>query len=251
MKSPEKHASIRFTNKVCLVTGGSSGIGRATSLQLAAEGGKVAILSRTPEEGDAVVAEIERAGGQAIFLKTDVGDPEQVQAAVNAVIKQWKRVDVLVNAAAMMTYKPITELTVAEWDQLMAVNLRAVFLLCKYCLPHMKQGAIVNVSSVHAHETSANVIPYAASKGAMEAFTRGVSREYDSQQVRVNAVAPGAVDTPMLWENPNVKSGAEKVEGAVGRPADIAEVICFLASPQAAFVNGTTLVADGGRLNIL
>ena len=251
MKSTEKHASVRFKNKVCLVTGGSSGIGRATSLQLAAEGGKVAILSRTAAEGNAVVAEIERAGGQAIFLKTDVGDPGQVRASVESVVKKWKRVDVLVNAAAMMTFKPITELSVEDWDQLMAVNLRAVFLLCKHCIPHMKQGAIVNVSSVHAHETSANVIPYAASKGAMEAFTRGVSREYDSKQVRINTVAPGAVDTPMLWENPNVKSGAEKVEGAVGRPEDIAEVICFLASPQAAFVNGTTLVADGGRLNIL
>lgn len=241
----------RFENKVCLITGGSSGIGKATSLQMAAEGGKVAILSRTEQEGNALVEKITKAGGTAIYLQTDVGDPEQVQAAVNAVIKKWKRVDVLVNGAAMMTYKPITELTVVEWDQLMAVNLRAVFLLSKYCIPHMKKGAIVNISSVHAHETSANVIPYAASKGAMEAFTRGLSREYDSSHVRVNSVAPGAVDTPMLWENPNVKSGEEKVEGAIGRPEDIAEVICFLASSQAAFVNGTTVVADGGRLNIL
>ena len=242
---------MRFNNKICIVTGGSSGIGKATSLQLAAEGGKVAILSRTDSEGNALVEKISKAGGTAIFLPTDVGDPEQVQAAVSAVIKKWKRVDVLVNGAAMMTYKPITELTLVEWDQLMAVNLRAVFLLSKLCIPHMKKGAIVNISSVHAHETSANVIPYASSKGAMEAFTRGVSQEYDSSHVRINSVAPGAVDTPMLWENPNVKSGEEKVEGAVGRPEDIAEVICFLASPQAAFVNGTTVVADGGRLNSL
>ena len=248
MKQP---APQRFKNKICLVTGGSSGIGKATSLQLAAEGGKVVILSRTAAEGDAVAATITKAGGTAIFLQTDVGDPEQVQAAVSAVLKKWKRVDVLVNAAAMMTYKPITELTLVEWDQLMAVNLRAVFLLSKLCIPHMKAGAIVNVSSVHAHETSANVIPYASSKGAMEAFTRGVSREYDISHVRVNTVAPGAVDTPMLWENPNVKNGQEKIQGAIGRPEDIAEVICFLASAQAAFVNGTTVVADGGRLNIL
>lgn len=242
---------MRFKNKICVVTGGGSGIGKAVARQLAGEGGKVAILSRTEDEGNAVVAEIAAAGGTAIFLKTDVGNPEQVQAAVDSILKKWKRVDVLINGAAMMTFKPITELAVEEWDQLMAVNLRAVFLLCKHCLPHMKNGAIVNISSVHAHETSANVIPYAASKGAMEAFTRGLSREYDSSQVRVNSVAPGAVDTPMLWENPNVKNGEEKIEGAIGKPEDIAEVICFLASPQAAFVNGTTVVADGGRLNIL
>lgn len=241
----------RFKSKICVVTGGSSGIGRATARQLAAEGGKVAILSRTEEEGKAVVAEITAAGGTAMFLPTDVGDPAQAASAVSAVLKKWKRVDVLVNGAALMTYQPITELAVEDWDQVMAVNLRAVFLLCKLCLPHMKKGAIVNISSVHAHETSANVIPYAASKGAMEAFTRGLSREYASSQVRVNNVAPGAVDTPMLWENPNVKNGKEKIEGAIGRPKDIAEVICFLASPQAAFVNGTTVVADGGRLNIL
>ncbi|ALW86367.1 sugar dehydrogenase [Hymenobacter sedentarius] len=241
----------RFENKVCIITGGSSGIGKATSLQMAAEGGKVAILSRSRDEGQAVVAEISEAGGQAVFLQTDVGQPEQVKAAVDEVLNKWQRVDVLVNDAAIMTFKPLTELAVEEWDQVLAVNLRAVFLLCKYCIPHMEQGAIVNVSSVHAHETTPNVIPYAASKGAMEAFTRGVSREYDIGKVRINNVAPGAVDTPMLWENPNVKSGQEKVEGAVGRPEDIAEVICFLASSQAAFVNGTTVVADGGRLNIL
>lgn len=171
----------RFNNKVCLVTVSSSGIGRATALQLAAEGGRVAILSRTAEEGNAVVAKITKAGGKAIFLPTDVGNATELEAAVESVRKKWKRIDVLVNGAAMMTYKPLTELSVEEWDQLMAANLRAVFLLSKLCLPHMKGDAIVNISSVHAHETSANVIPYAASKGATEAFTRGIRREYDSR----------------------------------------------------------------------
>lgn len=113
------------------------------------------------------------------------------------------------------------------------------------------KGAIVNVSSVHAHDTTANVIPYAASKGALEAFTRGVSREYDSNQVRINCVVPGAVDTQMLWSNPDMQSGQEKIEGNIGKPEDIAEAICYLASEQAKYVNGTTLVVDGGRLNIL
>jgi NAD(P)-dependent dehydrogenase (short-subunit alcohol dehydrogenase family) len=124
-------------------------------------------------------------------------------------------------------------------------------MFCKYCLPHMDHGAIVNVSSVHAHETTPNVIPYAASKGGMEAFARGLSREIESGKVRINNVAPGAVNTPMLWNNPNVKSGKEKVEGAIGEPEDIAAAICFLASDEAKFIDGTTLVVDGGRLDIL
>lgn len=242
---------MRFKDKVCLVTGGSSGIGRATSIQLAAEGGKVAILSRTEKEGKDVVGEISKTGGQAIFIKTDVGNPADIQAAVNTIVAKWQRISVLVNNAAMMTFKPLLELSIEEWDMVMAVNLRSVFLFSKYCLPHMKQGAIVNVSSVHAHDTTANVIPYAASKGAMEAFTRGMSREYEPQQVRINCVAPGAVDTPMLWSNPNVKNGTEKVTGVIGKPEDLAEAICFLASEEARFINGTTLVVDGGRLNIL
>ena len=131
------------------------------------------------------------------------------------------------------------------------VNLRAVFLTCKYALPYMEHGAIVNVSSVHAHETTANVVPYAASKGGLEAFTRGLSREVAANKARVNCVAPGAVDTPMLWDNPNVKSGKEQVAGAVGQPEDIAAAIAFLASDEARFVNGATLVVDGGRLDIL
>ena len=114
----------------------------------------------------------------------------------------------------------------------------------------MMNGSIVNISSVHAHETTANVVPYASSKGALEAFVRGVSLEYPGK-LRINCVAPGAVDTPMLWNNPNVKSGAEVVSGAIGKPTELAAAICFLASDEASFINGTTLVVDGGRLDIL
>nr|WP_262892684.1 SDR family oxidoreductase [Hymenobacter qilianensis] len=129
--------------------------------------------------------------------------------------------------------------------------MRALFRLCQLCLPHMKHGSIVTVSSVHAHQTTANVVPYATSKGAMEAFVRGLSQEIAHTQTRINAVAPGAVDTPMLWENPNVKSGREKITGQVGSPEELAAAICFLAAADSSFINGTTLVADGGRLAAL
>lgn len=243
---------MRFKDKVCFVTGGGSGIGRAVCERFAAEGGKVVVVNRSDKSGTATVAAIEAAGGEAIFVGTDLAVPQHVERAVQATLQKWGRIDILVNNAAMMTFKPLVELTIDEWDQVMAVNLRGAFLCVKYAMPHMRDGgAIINVSSVHAHETTPNVIPYSTSKAGMEAFTRGLSRECAAKHMRVNNVAPGAVDTAMLWSNPNVQSGAEKIEGDVGQPEDIAAAILFLASDEARFINGTTLVVDGGRLNIL
>jgi glucose 1-dehydrogenase len=242
---------MRFTDKVCLVTGAGSGIGRATALRFASEEGKVVVIDRDETAGNETVQLITQKNGAAIFSLCDVGIEEQIKASIDLALSTWGRLDVMVNNAAMMTFKKLTELTSTEWDKVMAVNMRSVFLFSKYCLPHFNGGAIVNVSSVHAHETTANVIPYASSKGAMEAFARGLSQEYPAAHVRINCVAPGAVDTPMLWNNPNVKSGAEKVSGAIGKPEELAAAICFLASDEASFINGTTLVVDGGRLDIL
>lgn len=242
---------MRFKDKVCLVTGGGSGIGRSTCERFAREGGKVIVVDIDEEHGNQAVQAITSAGGQAIFAKADVSVSAEVRAAVKAAVDRWGKIDVLVNNAAIMTFEPVVHLDDEQWDKVIAVNLRSVFLFCKHCLPHMKQGAVVNVSSVHAHETTANVAPYAASKGGMEAFTRALSRECEAAKVRVNSVAPGAVDTPMLWSNPNVKSGKEKIVGAIGKPEDLAAAIAFLASDEARYINGTTLVVDGGRLNIL
>jgi NAD(P)-dependent dehydrogenase (short-subunit alcohol dehydrogenase family) len=238
----------RFKNKVCLVTGATSGIGRAVAVQMGREGGCVAVLGREIADGKEVVSEIKAAGGDAIFIRADVGRDASLQAAVQKILDAWGRVDVLVSNAAMMTFKPLLKLDPKEWDEVMNVNLRALFRLTQLCLPHMKRGAIVAVSSVHAHQTTPNVVPYAASKGAVEAFVRGLSLEIPHTHARINAVAPGAVDTPMLWSNPNVKSGKEKITGQVGTPNELAAAICFMASPEANFVNGTTLVVDGGRL---
>ncbi|GAA4378280.1 SDR family oxidoreductase [Hymenobacter koreensis] len=241
----------RFQDKVCVITGATSGIGRAAAEQMGREGGKVAVLGRDAKAGREVVSVIRAAGGEARFVSCDVGRDAHLRRAVERVLGYWGRVDVLVNDAATMTFEPILKLDPAEWDQLMNVNLRALFRLCQLCLPHMKNGSIVAISSVHAHQTTPNVVPYAASKGAMEAFVRGLSQEIPHTHARINAVAPGAVDTPMLWENPNVKSGKEEVTGQIGTPAELAEAICFLASSDANFINGTSLVVDGGRLATL
>lgn len=244
---------MRFENKVCVVSGGGSGIGRACCERFSREGGRVGVVDLNPQHGEETVKAIEASAGsgRALFAQADVEDEAQVEAAVQKVLQTWGRIDVVVNDAAMMTFKNVVDLSVKEWDHVLAVNLRSVFLFCHYALPHMERGAIVNISSVHAHETEAGVSPYAASKGAMEAFTRAVAIEQEGRKNRINCVAPGAVDTPMLWNNPNVKSGKEKVEGAVGKPEDIAAAVAFLASDEARFITGTLLVVDGGRLDIL
>jgi glucose 1-dehydrogenase len=243
---------MRFSGTVCLVTGGGSGIGRATCERLAGEGGRVVVVDLNQDHGNQTVEAIHSAGGEAVFARADVGNADDIKNSINIAVSKWRALDVLVNDAAMMTFQPILELPDGDWDKVLRVNLKSIFLYCKYGVPHMKPGsAIVNVSSVHAHETTKNVVPYATSKGGMEAFTRGFSEELADRKIRINCVAPGAVDTPMLWGNPNVKSGVEKVTGAIGKPEDLAAAICFLASPEARFITGTTLIVDGGRLDIL
>lgn len=243
---------MRFTNKTCIVTGGGSGIGQATAVRMAAEGGRVVVADLHLQTAQQTVDTITAAGGQAIAAEADVGDSAQVQAVITKAVQTYGGLDVIVNDAGMMTFTPIVDIAESDFFHVITTNLGSVFFFAKYGAPHMPSGsAIVNISSVHAHETTANVVPYASSKGAIEAFTRGFSIEMEARKIRVNCVAPGAVDTPMLWNNPNVKSGAEKIEGSVGKPEDLAAAICFIASDEARFVNGTTLVVDGGRLDIL
>ncbi|WP_068874028.1 MULTISPECIES: SDR family NAD(P)-dependent oxidoreductase [unclassified Phenylobacterium] len=244
---------MRFADKVVIVTGSTSGIGLATAAAFAAEGAQVTLVGRGREKGQAAQSAVEaraQDGGGAMFVPADLSRPEEARRVVSATLERHRRVDVLVNNAAMMTFAPILDLPEADWDRVIAVNLKAAFLLAQAAAPHMPPGgSIVNVSSVHAQATGPLVVPYAASKGGLEAFTRGLAMELDSRQIRVNAVRPGAVDTPMLWENPNVKSGLEAVDRAeVGAPEQIAAAILFLASNEAGFVNGAVLSADGGRL---
>ncbi|MHB8462542.1 MAG: SDR family NAD(P)-dependent oxidoreductase [Vulcanimicrobiaceae bacterium] len=240
---------MRFSGKTCIVTGGGSGIGLAACQQFAREGARVVVADLHVEAAQKTVDAITAAGGTALAVAVDVGDSGQVQACIAKAAGAYGAIDVIVNDAAMMTFTPIAEIADADFFRVITTNLGSVFYFARYGLAHMNDGgAIVNLSSVHAHATTANVVPYAASKGAIEAFTRGLSIELTARKIRVNCVAPGAVDTPMLWNNPNVKSGAEKVTGAIGKPEDLAAAICFLASSDAAFVNGTTLIVDGGRL---
>jgi glucose 1-dehydrogenase len=246
---------MRLRDRVAIVTSSTSGIGRATAERFVAEGARVTVTGRREAEGRAIEAALRdsaarQGAGDALYVQMDVSRAEDVRRAVAATVERWGRVDVLVNNAAAMVFKRVVDLDEAEWDQVLGVNLKGAFLCAKYCLPHMRRGsAIVNVSSVHAVATGPLVSAYAASKGGLEAFTRALAAEWDGEGIRVNAVRVGSVDTPMLWGNPNVKSGAEEVAGVgLGRPAEVAAVILFLASDEASFVSCAVLDVDGGRL---
>ncbi len=242
---------MRFQGQVAIVTGGASGIGKACCERFIKEGAKIAIADLNQDHGLKAVAEIEKQGGEAVFFRCDVGKPEDLQNLILKTMEKWNRLDVIVNNAAIMTFGSLVDITIEQWDRVIETNLRSTFLLCKYGIPHIRNGAIVNISSVHAHETTPNNSPYAASKGGIEALTRALSLELDPDHCRVNCVAPGAVNTPMLWSNPNVKSGKEKITGKIAEPEDIAAAVAFLASKEARFIHGTTLVVDNGRLDIL
>ncbi len=243
---------MRFANKTCIVTGGGSGIGKATCLRLAREGGRVVVADVDLASARATADAIGKANGIALPAQVNVGDSTAVQAVIAKAVEVYNGIDVIVNDAALMTFTPIVDIAEADFFRVINVNLGSVFFFSKYGAPHMPPGsAIVNISSVHAYATTPNVVPYASSKGAIEAFTRGFSIEMQSRQIRVNALAPGAVDTPMLRENPNIKSGVEKLQGPIGKPEELAAAICFLASSDACFINGATLLVDGGRLAAL
>jgi NAD(P)-dependent dehydrogenase (short-subunit alcohol dehydrogenase family) len=165
----------------------------------------------------------------------------------------WKRLDVIVNNAGLMVFKPLEQHTETDWLKVFHVDLLGAFFFTKQAFLHMKAGgAIVNVSSIHAKETTPLVASYAAAKAALLSLTRSAALEGKPKGIRVNAILPGAVDTPMLWENPNIKSGAESInQSDVGRPEDVAATIAFLASDDAAFVQGAAVRVDGGRLDRL
>ena len=241
----------RHRGRVAIVTGGGSGIGLATAMRLCSEGANVVIADLDAERATTAAAAVKAAGvGDTLASHCDVGDESAVAATVAATLQRFGRLDVVVNNAGLMIFRPLVDLTLDDWNRTLAVDLLGVFYFIREAFRHMEEGgAIVNVSSVHAIETSPLVAAYAAAKAAVLSLTRSASIEGAAKRIRVNAVLPGAVDTGMLWSNPNIASGAEKIDKAdVGRPEDVAAAIAYLASQDAAFINGSALNVDGGRL---
>jgi len=234
-----------FDGRVAIVTGAGGGIGGAIAAALADAGAAVAMVDRT--------ADALRHDDRHLAIACDVADPGAVDRAVAATLDRFGRFDILVNVAGIMIYKPIAEQDAADWQRLLAVNLIAPALFTGHALRHMPPGgAIVNVASIHAHRTSAEVASYAASKAALVSLTRSTAIEGAARGIRCNAILPGAIDTPLLRASPNIAAGIEVIDPAdIGTPADIASLALFLASDGAGFVSGAELVADGGRMGRL
>jgi NAD(P)-dependent dehydrogenase (short-subunit alcohol dehydrogenase family) len=240
----------KFTQQVALVTGAASGIGLATALRFGEEGAKLVLVDRDEARLREVEKKIQQKDMPAQISVCDVSSPDQISRSVQKALQSFGRLDVVVNNAGLMIFKPLQEHTAEDWQKVLAVDLMGTFYFIKEAFLHMKNGgAIVNVSSIHAVETTPMVASYAAAKAAVLSLTRTAAIEGKPKGIRVNAVLPGAINTPMLWENPNIKSGLEVIQKEdVGEADDVASAIVYLASPEARFVQGASLRVDGGRL---
>jgi NAD(P)-dependent dehydrogenase (short-subunit alcohol dehydrogenase family) len=245
---------MKLDQRSAIVTGAAGGIGLATARRLLREGASVLLADLNQDKLEAAASQLAseaKADPKRIAtIVCDVAREDQVTAAADEAIARFGHWDIVVNNAGLMMFKPIEEQTVEDWQRILGVDLLGAFLFIKQAFLKMKGGgAVVNVSSVHAVETEPLVAPYAAAKTALLSLTRSAALEGKPKGVRVNAVLPGAVDTPMLWDNPNVRSGAEVINKAeVGTPGDIAAAIAFLCGEDAAFIWGAELRVDGGRL---
>ncbi|HIE1389163.1 TPA: SDR family NAD(P)-dependent oxidoreductase [Pseudomonas aeruginosa] len=244
----------RFSGRVALVTGAGSGIGRAAALRFAREGAAVVLVGRREQPLSSVAQEIEKAGGQACVVPTDISDEAAVDALIGRVLERFGRLDFAFNNAGVLgALKPIVELSCEDFDTTMATNLRGVWLLLRAEIRAMldggRPGAIVNTSSFVAEAASVGTSVYAASKAALDAMIRALALEVGPAGIRINNVAPGLIRTPMnadLDETLVVAFSAHAALKRAGTPADVGDVAVWLCSDDARFVTGQTLLVDGG-----
>lgn len=248
----------RLRDRVCLVTGAGSGIGRATACLFAREGARVGVSDVRRAEAEATAAAIAADGGHALALEADVSRADQVDRMFDAVLRAWQRVDVLVNNAGFGIAATVEHTSEADWDRLMAVNVKGVFLCSRRAIPIMRSqqgGVIVNTASVTAVVGIRNRAAYVASKGAVAALTRAMALDHVADGIRVNCVAPGTIDTPFFDDivagHPDPAAyrrelAARQALGRLGQPEEVAHAILYLASAESSFVTGSTLTVDGG-----
>jgi NAD(P)-dependent dehydrogenase (short-subunit alcohol dehydrogenase family) len=244
MKSPIVVRDLQ--GKVALVTGATSGIGKAAALQLAAQGATVIVHGRDADRGAAVVAEIENGGGSARFVAADLGEPAEALRLAEEV----GDVDILVNNAGFAWFGPSAELDAKTLDQLFAANVQAPYLLVSVLAPKMVargDGVIINIASRAGTVGQPNTAAYGATKAALASFARSWAAEYGPAGVRVNAISPGPVYTNAAEREVFDSLGETTVLGRAGQPQEVADVIGFLASPRASYITGTDVAVDGGR----
>lgn len=246
--------SGRMSNKIALITGGDSGIGRAVAIAYAREGADVAISYLDEHEDAKETARwVEEAGRQCLLLPGDLAEKAQCLAIVDETVKKFGRIDVLVNNAAFqMSHASLEEISDEEWVKTFDINVTAMFRICKAAVPHMTAGSsIINTSSVNSDSPKPTLLPYAATKGAIANFTAGLAQLLGERGIRVNSVAPGPIWTPLIvstMTDEDVKSfGEETPLGRPGQPVEVAPIYVLLGSDEGSYISGTRYGVTGGK----
>jgi len=254
---------MQLEGRVALITGAGSGIGKAAALLMAREGARVAALSRTAEEIERTVREIEKAGGEGMAITADISEPDEMQSAVRQIVERWDRLDVVfANAGVNGVWAPLEELEPDEWDKTLSINLKGTFLTVKYAVPHLKKqgGSVIVNASINGTRVFSNTgaTAYASSKAAQVAFTKMVALELAEHRIRVNVICPGAIDTE-IEENTEHRDieqlgvpvefpkGWHPLRGGPGTSEQVAQVVLFLASDASSHITGTEMWVDGGE----
>ena len=251
---------MRLQGKVAIVTGGSSGIGRASAILFAKEGARVVVADTNEIGGEETVAAITAAGGEALFQRVNVADEDEVRSVVDATVARWGRIDILFNNAGVVLVKPLEDMSGDEWDRVMSINVKAAFLMMKYAAPHMRShggGAILNTGSIASFTGQMNTPAYSASKGAIALLTKSLALDFGRDGIRVNCICPGITDTPMLREHlghgvegeARIHARLSRVPtGEILRPEDVARAALYLVSDDSKGITGILHVVDGGLL---
>ena len=245
----------RLEDKVAIITGAATGIGRATAQLFASEGAKVAAADRNVSDGEKTVSAIKEAGGEAIFIDTDVSKADEVKNMVEQAISAYGKLDVLVNnAGVLIRTSKLHEVSELEWDLTLNTDLKGVFLCCKYAVPRMMDsgGSVINVSSTSGIRASLISSSYGAAKAGVISLTQTASQEYAENRIRFNTIVPGIIDSPQSRGSTGSTEEFERrvkenPAGRVGFPEDVAQMMLFLASDESSYVSGASFVIDGGR----
>lgn len=256
---------MEFKNKVAVVTGGSKGIGESTAKAFSAQGAAVVVVDIDEEMGNQLVETLSKNGGKAIFVKADVSKATEVEEIPKAAVAAFGGIDILYNNAGIQHYGNVVTTPEDEWDYVMGVNLKSIYLCSKYCIPEMIKrggGAIVNTASVQSFACQPDVAPYTTSKAGILALTRSIAVDFAKENIRANAVCPGSIKTPMLQYAADNLATPEKTPddlfkewgsfhplGRVGEAPEVAELVLFLAGPRSSFITGAAYIIDGGLMS--